>query len=102
VHDSTIVTATDKMGSGLASAKLGNFPSKGAGNFQTTGICSVSSIGFTEHTSSTGGSVSARNELGVALEVYKLSIMDSISCSTDLDEVDPGVRNILHDLLEEP
>jgi len=100
VHDSTMFSETDRLGPKLssASANLG----MSAGNSWTTGTHSVFSIGFSDSSSSTDGSVSAGNELGMAMEVYQLSIVDSISCSTDLAEVDPGVRNILNDLLEEP
>jgi len=34
-------------------------------------------------------------------EMHQLSIVDTVRCSTDLNEVDPEVRNFINDLMEE-
>jgi len=33
--------------------------------------------------------------------MYQLLIVDTVRCSTDLNEVDPEVRNFMNDLMEE-
>jgi len=101
VHDSAMFTETDRFGPLVASAKDGKLTRFSVGNVKNTGIPSVSSIGFADITYTTGASVSDGNEPGTAMEVYQLSIVDSISCSTDLEEFDTDLRNIVNDLMEE-
>jgi len=110
VHDSRLLVSTEDPTSISASANQSNMTSsESRRNHGGTQIASETNRINTAET--TEKHASDRPEISLfasvnfgseTTEMYQLSIVDTVICSTDLNEVgDPEVRNFLTDLMEE-
>jgi len=112
VHDSRLLVSTEDPTSNSASANLSNMTSPKSISRMNYGGTQIASETTRINTAETSRK-NASDRRGISLfasanfgsentEMHQLSIVDTVICSTDLNEVgDPEVRNFLTDLMEE-
>jgi len=111
LHDSSVLISTEDPTSGSASTNLSNMTSQKRFSRRNHGVTQVASENTRINTAETTAKEASEHR-GIHLfasanlliedtEMHQLSIVDTVRCSTDLNEVDPEVRNFISDLMEE-